>query len=882
MTGRTLAHYQVLEKLGAGGMGEVYKARDTRLGREVAIKVLPEGFARDPERLARFEREARLLASLNHPNIAAIYGFEHVEGIPFLVLEYVPGEILKGPLPLEETAAIARQVTEALEHAHDKAIVHRDLKPANIKITPQGKVKVLDFGLAKAFLDEREPTGGPQSPTLSLAATRAGVILGTAAYLSPEQARGRGVDRRTDIWAFGCVLYEMLAGKQAFPAETISDAIAGILAREPDWSALPAATPERVRELLRRCLEKDLERRLRHIDDARFQLEEAEPSLALPAPPALKPPRWKQVLPWALAGVAIAIAAWSVRPAPKPVPRPLMRFSIDQPGERVGALALSRDGARLAFTHATGGQRTGGPIYLRALDQPDAKPVPGSDGGWNPFFSPDGQWLGFIADGKLKKVSVAGGGVISLCDAGNFPLAAVWGPDEHIVFTTAARTGLSRVSASGGVPQVLTTLDKAKGETTHRPSDALPGGRALLFTIGTGEAGSGGPPTPQNAHVAILDLRTGQRRTLIQGAVAAAYVPTGHLVYFAQERFLFAAPFDLDRLQVTGPGIPILEGVGAQPGAYREFAFSDSGVLVYLPTALEADASALMWVDRKGTVQPLAAPPRLYHTVALSPDGQRVAVAILREAGVFRGDIWMYDLARGTLTRLTSGGAARNPVWTPDGMRLTFASVTEGKPSVASVPADGSGAPQHAPVESFYLLSSWSPDGKALTFDRGVSGRLSIWVVSGPVGGGDLKPRPFLQSQFRAAGAQFSPDGRWIAYYSDETGRNEVYVQPYPGPGGKWPVSTDGGAYPKWARNGRELFYRNTEKMMAVDVSLTPGFRAGTPKVLFEGRYGISYDVAPDGKRFLMTKSGDEAPARARIHVIVEWFEELRRRAPAR
>ncbi len=558
MTGKTLAHYQVAEKIGAGGMGEVWRARDTRLDRDVALKFLPVHFAQDPERLARFEREAKLLATLNHTNIAIIYGLEESDGVRFLALEYVPGETLKGPVALEDLDAIVRQLIDALEEAHENGVVHRDLKPANIKITPDGKVKVLDFGLAKALADEGSAEVSPNSPTLAASAlTRGGVLLGTAAYMSPEQARGKKVDKRTDIFAFGSVVYEMLTGKQAFGGESISDSLGAILLKEPDRSLLPDSTPANLRRLLDRCLEKDPKRRLRDIGEARIILDEPLPPAVIPTPPPDRPGGLSHLLPWALAPLAALVAGlavWLLARPPKPVPRPVFRATAPVAPTRTPFLAFSRDGSRVAYTAGPTQQ-----VYIRAVDQLEAKPIPGADGTYGLTFSPDGQWLAFGGGPsgqtrKIKKVQAVGGALITLCEAN--PWGMDWGPDGYLIFGGVTPEGLRRVSAAGGKLEILTTPDAKKGETGHRWPHILPGGHAVLYAI-TGGA--------DDAKIAVLSLETRAQRVLLEGGSSPRYVPagdgrTGYLVYW-RAGSLFAVPFDPRRLEVTGSAVPVLEGV---------------------------------------------------------------------------------------------------------------------------------------------------------------------------------------------------------------------------------------------------------------------------------------------------------------------------------
>ncbi len=895
--GRKLGTYEIRELLGKGGMGEVYRARDSQLGRDVALKVLPAIFAQDPERRARFEREAHLLAQLNHQNIAAIYGFEddRQEGLCYLVLEYVPGETLKGPLPVEEAMTVAGQITEALEEAHGKGIVHRDLKPANIKIRPEGKVKVLDFGLAKALADEGATQVSPHSPTLSALATRLGTILGTAAYMSPEQARGKRLDKRTDVWSFGCVVYEMLSGRQAFGGETVSDCIMAILGREPDWSQLPAETPPSVDRLLRLCLEKDPARRLRDIGDA---------WIASDAPVAAQKPR--QWIPWAVAGLATAVAAvagWLLLRAPQPVPRQMVQFTAAVPqlarssGLGDGTIALSPDGSRLAYA-------AGSPprLHVRMMDQLEGKPIPGTDQASSPFFSPDGQWLGFFQQSKWKKVQVIGGATITLCDGGG-GYGASWGPDGTILFGTVNR-GLSKVSAAGGTPQAITQLDPKRGERAHRWPQILPGSEAVLFAAGSAQF--------DDAKIVALSLTTGQQRVLIDGGTYPRYAPTGpaaagkrgtgHIVYW-RSGSLFTVPFDLGRLEVTGSPVPILEGAGGVVSAGNaQYSFSDAGSLVYVLGGPTESNLSLAWVDRQGKAEAIPAPLHIYIDVRLSPEGQRVAVAT---SGGKR-DVWVYDLLRSTLTRLTFQGYNFGPIWTPDGKRVTFIHMDAGKSSLAWVLADGSGPPETlAHLEGGRSRpTSWSPDGKLLAFDGGSSGQNDIMLLPRPDGApadpkGRPAPRPFLKTEHDEQQALFSPDGRWIAYISMESGQFQVYVRPAAaGPegagGGRWQVSTGGGASPRWARGPggapRELFYvAPSGKVMSVEIE--PGgapsgpFRPGTPKELFTHVFpGVPvYDVSADGKRFLMIKSGAAEPeaSQPQLHFVLEWFEDIRRRVRA-
>ncbi len=869
--GTRLGAFEVSSLLGVGGMGEVYRARDAKLGREVALKLLPESLARDEEKLARLEREAHLLASLNHPNIATLHGLEESEGLRFLVMELVPGETLaerlaRGRLSIEESLSVMRQIGEALEAAHDKGIIHRDLKPANVKVTSDGKVKLLDFGLAKAIAEERSPTDLSHSPTLTREGTEHGVILGTASYMSPEQARGQVLDRKTDIWSFGCVLYEVLTGRKAFPGETVSDIIASILARDPDWDALPERTPVKIRDLLRRCLRREPHRRLHDIADARIEIEE---SLAEPAAVRVAS-RPRRVLPLVVAGLVAAfvasIGAWSVL---RPVPLAPSRFDLSLPPEEAlthlndPVVAWSPDETRVIYVG--GSPRK---LYVRAIEQVESTAIPGTEGAITAFFSPDGEWAGFYTFGQLKKVQLATGTVIPLCDAPN-AWGASWGDDGTVLVAPTFGSGLSRVSASGGVPSVVTTPDSSQGEISHRWPEFLPGAKAALFTIWTGST--------DTTRIAVLSLETRQRRILIEAASFARYSPTGHIVYTRGGK-LEAAPFDLGRLEVTGQPVPLSLEVRTLSGfGIAHFTLSREGSLAYVLPSGPSERT-LLWVDRNGWIRPLTEARRDYHYPRLSPDGKRLALRIEDE----RAHIWIDDLERDALTRL-SGPDAEYPIWTPDGERVTFGSGTAPFEIVWQA-ADGSSPPERLTSLTTSGTSnpdSWSPDGKWLAFtDVHPTSQEDIWLLSLE---GDRNARPFLQTPAREAGGIFSPDGRWIAYDANESGRMEVYVQPFPGPGGKWQVSTEGGNQAVWARNGREIFYRNGDKMMAVEVETEPSFHLSKPKMLFQGSYAgadgwfgyAGYDVTSDGQRFLMIRT-EEEPAPTRIRVVRNWAEELK------
>jgi Tol biopolymer transport system component len=883
--GDRLGGYDIQSLLGAGGMGEVYRARDLRLRRDVAIKVLPAAFVTDRERLARLEREARLLAALNHPHIGAIYGLEDIDGVRALVLELVEGETLadhvrRGPMSVADTLPVARQIAEALEAAHEKGIVHRDLKPANIKIAPGGTVKVLDFGLAKP--GEHAPPDLSHSLPLTISGADQGVLRGTVAYMSPEQARGQAVDKRSDIWAFGCVLYEMLVGRAVFSGETVSDHIAAILEREPDWSALPAALPPMLDRLLRRSLEKDPRRRLHDIADARIELEESGAITAdshdmdagaagLGRLPRRMRAAWTAtaLLTALVVGLGIGILYGSRVPA-----RHVRHLVLPLAANLdccAAAIALSPDGTEVVFAGSRDGHNQ---LFVRAMDQLVETPIPDTEGGFDPFFSPDGQWVGFFTGypgtGKLKKIPLAGVAAVTVCECAKAPTGASWGSDDSIVFAETGASGLSRIPASGGSPAVVTTLDSSTGEESHRFPEVLPGARSVLFTIGTGPG--------DEAQIVGQVLATGERRVLVRGSASARFAADGRLVY-ARGGALYTVPFDPSRLVVSGIAMKLVDGVAEGSDGAPEYSVSTTGDLAYVPGPAGFDARSrrtFVWVDRRGGTEPIAAPPALYSTPSLSSDGQRIAFHI--EAT--KNDVWAYDFARATTTRMTYGHH-HFPIWTPDGKRLTFASGGVGSANLFWGPADGSGVEERLTTSNNEQWpESWSPDGRTLAFDEEdpITG-FDIWTV--PLDG-DRKPRPFLKTPYNEFRPRFSPDGRWLAYQSNETGRTEVYVRPFPGPGAKTKVSTNGGGGPRWGPDGRELFYRTPEGIFVVPVAVGSSFSAGIPRKLFPwpftGNMSTSgFEVAPDGRRLLMMRE-DLTPAPRQINVILDWFDARKAR----
>ena len=900
---QVLLHYRLVEKIGEGGMGVVWRALDTKLDREVAVKVLPEAFAADAERLARFEREAKLLAALNHPNIAAIYGLEHVDALRFLVLELVPGESLdetlaRGALAMDEALGVCAQIAAGVQAAHDQGILHRDLKPANIRRTPQGRVKVLDFGLAKALL-----TGGPagdptMSPTITQAGTVAGSILGTASYMSPEQARGRTLDRRSDVWSFGCVLYEALAGQRAFPGETIPDVIAKVIQGEPDWSRLPPALPPGIRRLLGRCLQKDPEKRIRDIGDARLEMAEA---LAAPteahhhaaggtaaagtsagatagaAGHAAYAQRKRLLAGAFTAAVAAAVAgAWGGRallaPAPAPVAARSVRVEMVLPqdaplaaGSFINPLALTPDGQLLVYVAVQKGIRR---LYLRRLDSFDATPIAGTEGAEGPFFSPDGEWVGFHADGKLKKVSVHGGLPEKIFDTVDFRGAA-WGPDGTIVVATDQRGPLVTVPVTGGTPKPLTTLDSIKGEWGHRFPEFLPGGRTVLF-----EAHLGGFD-PEDALICAVSLDTGKRTLLMHGSDDAHYVPTGHLVY-VQAGQLLAVPFDAARLQVTGTPRPVGEGALKQrnTGAVH-LAIARNGTLIYAAGDTIGATSDVYWVDKGGALLPYGVSKALYRWPRLSPDGKRVAMQVI---GTNVQGTWLAPVGSEDFTKLTTG---IGPIWSPSGDRIYYSMPAER--GILWKRSDGSGTEEVLSKDpSVEMPTSLTPDGRTLAYTRR-DPKTSLDIMTIDTSGKE-PPRPLLQTDAQEGGARFSPDGHYVAYVSDDSGHFEVYLMDYPGPGGRWQISRTGGKDPIWSADGHRLYYRAGDNVMSVALETKPVFHSGTPELVVEGAYeGLlgsidrpNYDVAPDG-RILIIKNPGVDGRRSQVRLVLNFFRDLAR-----
>jgi Tol biopolymer transport system component len=892
--GEHVAHYEIIGPIGRGGMGEVFRARDTRLGREVALKVLPTDLQDDPERLARFRREAKVLASLNHTNIAAIHGLEQDGERLVLAMELAPGETLearlaRGAMPAEAVLDVALQVAAGLEEAHQKGVVHRDLKPANVKLGPEGQVKILDFGLARAHAGEEGTAGDPDmSPTLTAAMTGAGVILGTAAYMSPEQARGHAVDARTDIWAFGVILWELLAGRRLFAGETVSDTLAMVLRADPEWDALPPDLPPSLVGLVKRCLQRDRRQRLHHIADARIVLEEIRrdgtsahmgasgvglASGLTGGAVGMHGRRARLVAGagWLVAAaLAVAVLAWQAMRDTAPLPRPV-RVDLQLPaGKWIAsqrqsiAIAPAGDVIALALNDSTGRR-----LYVRDLADPVLRPVAGTNGGATPFFSPDGRSLAFTQAGRLKKIALDGGSPIDLC-------ASEWGggawlADGRIVLTRSYAGGLDVVDAGGGPVKPLTEPDPASGELGHWWPQVLPGGEWIVYTSWN---------TPiEKARIMAFSLRSGERRLLVEGGSHGLWLPTGHLTW-VRDLKLMAAPFDLDKLKVAGTPEPVLDDIYLNSSdGYSNLAVGSDGTLVYAPSSIMEYPVELVWSDRAGQVTPTGLPVGRYTSPRLSPDGRTLAVAVKEQGNT---DIWLHDLQRGTRTRFTfSPTSDFNPVWSVEGRKVYY-NGEEPQYTIYSRPADGSAGPTlllKEPVDT--IPTSASPDGRLLVFTRSdpVSDS-DIWLLpldgSGPT-------RPFIKSDFAEAKGVVSPDGRWLAYMSNESGREEVYAMRFPEGGTRVQVSIDGGDEPQWSARGDEIVFRGAGAFHATAVDLRAA-RAddlvkGRPRRIFSRAFdedwaGAAYSFTADGQRLLAVRV-PPASMPATLRVVLHWFTEL-------
>ncbi|MGD8328276.1 MAG: protein kinase [Acidobacteriota bacterium] len=942
MIGRSLGIYEVTELLGKGGMGEVYRARDPKLKRDVAIKVLPEALAGDPQRLARFEREAQLLASLNHANIAAIYGLDEADGTRFLVLELVEGETLeerlqRGPLELQRALEIGKQVAEALEEAHGKGIVHRDLKPGNVKVTPDGRVKVLDLGLAKALVDEggvKQAIDLSQSPTMAVGGTVAGVILGTAAYMSPEQARGKEVDARADIWSFGCVMYELLVGRRTFAGETVSDTMAAILKEEPTWSALPDGLPYSIQQLVHRCLQKDARRRLQAIGDARIELDDVLRSMEMasgpgvagvgagaslisgpmatttgPVPTTSGPiPTQTGPLPvagatpvaptttggvapsssdtagsrgvsWAATALLMVVVAtvagvtaWTLKPVPTAVDRrvtrlalPMIDTTLDVWGSSWPVVAISADGRNLAFV---GSDEQGvSRIYIRAMDRADAVPVAGSEGGQMPFFSPDGNWLGFyLGFESIQRVPLSGGSAtLVTTDVGG---VASWGEGDRIVHGNSQR-GISITDASGNRTESIIDPDPDANETFISEAHLLPGGTHLVYSV---EMSGDGP----RSRIMLLDLADRSKRVLVDDGTRPHYVPTGHLL-FGRGESLMAQAFDIDTMETSGQPFAVMTGVLTDDAGETQFAVSDNGTLVYIGGGTVVSSMDLLIVDGSDSdnAREIAGGVQ-FEWPEISPDGTRVATAIHDD----RHGIWVYDIDTGRRIRVSFVGNDGHPVWTPDGTHVVFYSGTRNGGDLYLAAADGSdGGDPTLISEAEYgrVPRSFSPDGRYLVFsETHPERRDDVWLLDMETG----EERTLLATPYDESWGMVSPDGKWLAYTSDETGTSEVYLQPFPGPGAKTAASSGGAGIPMWAPDGRTLYFLSDLGLTAVSIS-GDGPTVGEPRSIdadccVQGFYW----PAPDGHGFLRVRWSDEdQPTPSHINIVLDWFEELRRQA---
>jgi eukaryotic-like serine/threonine-protein kinase len=899
-----LGAYEIVSRLGAGGMGEVYRARDTRLDREVAIKVLPDFLAGDPERIARFRREARVAASLHHPHIAGIYGFEDEDGAHFLVMELVEGITLaerlrQGQMPIDEALAIVEQIAEGLEAAHESGIVHRDLKPSNIKMTPAGRAKILDFGLAKAAGEPPPAPGVEPSGSVTAAFTSPGMVFGTVPYMSPEQARGRPVDKRSDIWSLGCVLYECLSGRRAFDGDTATDVVAKILERDPDWEALPPRTPPRVRELLARCLEKDPRRRVRDSGDVRMELERALAAREWTSSGAVRvlrrsAPPWRRVVPWAVAATAVAAALLWVMTAgrgvsgngepggaARAVPIHVVMTDPDVPHETYQdfpSVAISPDGLTIAYTGRGpkgAGRRLG--LYLRRADGIHARrldlPCDQNDRQevYEPFFSPDGKSLGFTC-GELYRISLSGGPAIKLYESA-IPLKGATWSSAGIIFSPAAKSGLVLVREGGGPLETLTVPDASKGEVSHRWPSILPDGRHVLFTIK-----KEGITTFDQGEVALLDLETRTYKTLIRGATFARYLSTGYLV-FARGSTILALAFDPDRGSVEGQPIPVVEGVMTEPGSgAAQFAVArDTGTLVYVPGGPNVVRNELAWIDRRGTVTPIGAPPQPYHATYVSPDGSRIAATVF---GATDGVV-VYDLAHRSLSRVTSEGNCGLLAWSPDGRRILYGSDQDGL-ALMLRDADGSGAPTRLDVDvttiqMMQLAHVQSGPGFVYTSNG------SLWLV--PLSG-DLKPRRLGVDPLPlgATASSLSPDGRWLTYTSDALGRSEVFIKPFPEGSRTWQISRSGGTNPYWSSRGSEVFYqrgsRDDRWICSARLAVSPTqITAAAPTDLLKVPADVDvWSPHPDGERFVLVRQLPATFKGDRVEAVLNWSEEVKTR----
>jgi len=886
--GTCFGPYKIADEIGAGGMGVVYRATDTKLDREVAIKVLPESMASDAERIARFDREAKMLAALNHPNIAQIHGLEESDGTTALIMELVEGPTLadrieQGAIPSDEALGIAMQIAEALEAAHGQNIVHRDLKPANIKLRPDGTVKVLDFGIAKA-LEPENLTSGQQSPILTTPATQVGVILGTAAYMSPEQARGKLVDERADIWAFGCVLYEMLTGQPVFGGEDVTITLARVVDRDTDLDSLPATTSAAVRHTIRLCLQKNPKERVADIRDVRLALRGAfEAGVQQTADTGVaEQPLWGRPLPVAAAAVLVTglVVGFGVWVGMQPEPPLVNRFDYELPEGQPfrqsnrHVIALSPDGRHFVYDSQDG-------LVLRPMGELEARLIPGTAlDTFSPFFSPDGQSVAYynFSQGQLERIAISGGAPVVITEMGE-PYGTSWEADGTILIGQG--DGIYRVSATVGGLELI--IPAEEGTLIYGP-ELLPDGDSVLFSVTTLVTG-----TWDLAQIVAQSLSTGERTVLVAGGSDAHYLPTGHLIY-AFEDGLFAVAFDPDSLTASGGAVPLVQDVRrlpTGPTGTANYGVSENGTMVYVAGGVSALARTLVWVDREGREELIDVPPRTYAKPRISPDGTKLALDV-RDQEL---DIWTWDLARETLTRLTfDPGQDESPVWSSDGRRIAYSSSGGGNVAADTIlfwqAADGTGSAELLAESSGQSFpTSFLPDATGFlvygTVTAGNGDDIAIFRFEGEDGA-----TPLLETTFEESYPAVSRDGRWLVYVSDESGSNEIYVRPFPDiDAGRWQVSTGGGTQPLWARNGRELFYRNGEAVIAASIQTDPSFRAGNPEMMFEGNYlmsqgGPNYDVSPEDDRFLMIKAVENPSATLQVIIVENWFTELERLVP--
>ena len=891
--GARLGVYDITAQIGEGGMGQVFRATDSKLKRQVAIKVLPPSLAADHDRLARFQREAEVLASLNHPHIAGIYGLEESHGVSALVMELVEGEDLsqrlaRGPIALDEALPIAKQIAEALEAAHEQGIIHRDLKPANVKVRPDGTVKVLDFGLAKALeqgsgIRDQGSASLANSPTFtSPAVTEHGVILGTAAYMAPEQAKGKAVDRRADIWAFGCVLYEMLTGTRLFAGDSMAETLGLIFSREPDLAALPPATPPRVRSLVARCLVKDPRQRLRDIGDARLELDSTDDPHARPAV-APASARWRPatLVAATLIGALAASGYWWIRAASTsatPAPMQLSVMLPEPPDGDAGA-EISPDGKWIAYKAARDGKPF---LFLRRTAERTGRVLEGTDGASKPFFSPDSQWIAFVSASTLKKIPVSGGSPVAICTISTSSgfstgfVGGAWGADGTIVYIPQFNGGIWAVPSTGGTPRVLLDTDESKDRIGYLYPEVLPGGKGILFSLVPNRA-----MDANDRDIAVLETGASEPRIIVRGGLNARVTPTGHLVY-ARGDELLAVAFDLVRLEVMGTPVPVVDGLQRSPMGDVSFSIADTGTLLYDPFTAPSSESLLAIADRKGAIREIPGSRGRPAEFSVSADGRTVAARVPAQ----NDDVWTFDVVRGSPLRLTlEPGDEIFPQWSPDGSRIAFGSRT-GRIFLKS--SDGTGQRETIATGEFPRLpSSFSPDGKMLAFtELSPTGRRDVLLL--PLGGAG-KPEPFAATEAEESDATFSPDGRWIAYTSNETGRNEIFVRPIGAPGGRKRVTSDGGKAAAWSRSGRELFFLkgNTIAGVELDANGDPLARErivlNNPK-LDDFQIDVDpdlrvFDVLPDGNFVIRLTQPYKPPTH--LDLVIDWFEDLKRLVPA-